>query len=103
VKNSDLLNAQGKALGFATGDILIKVKGETIPAIGPELFPFFIKHKTSLKEGDVLSYTVIRGEKEIELKAPLAKTELKKKFVMTFDQNASPEKLALRQTWLSAK
>jgi predicted metalloprotease with PDZ domain len=106
IVNSELLNAQGKALGFATGDILMKVNGEPLPDLGPDLKTFFEKQKTNLKDGTILSYTVIRTneaheKKEIELKAPVMKSVVKNKFVFEFDQEASPEKLALRKSWLT--
>lgn len=108
IGNADFLNAQGKSVGLATGDILIKLNGETIPDLGPELGAFIEKQQANMKEGAILSYTVLRAneageQKEVELKAPMAKIERKKKFILSFDQNASPEKLALRQSWLSAK
>jgi len=108
INKPEVLNEQGKALGFVPGDILIKMNGETIPDLGPDLGAFITNQQSALKEGGTLSYTVIRtneaGEqKEVELKAPVAKVERKRKFVMTFDPTASPEKLALRQAWLSAK
>lgn len=100
------VNAQGKALGFADGDILLKINGETIPDLGPDLGVFIGKQQSSLVEGGTLSFTVLRAneageKKEVELKAPLAKIERKKKFILSFDPAASPEKLALRQAWLT--
>jgi hypothetical protein len=84
------------------------MNGETIPDLGPTLGAFIQKHQAGLAEGKELSYGVLRkneaGEqKEIELKATVRKVERKKRFVITLDENATPEQLALRQSWLSAK
>lgn len=108
IGNADALNDQGKALGFHTGDVLVKMNGETIPDLGPSLGAFIQKHQAGLAEGKELSYGVLRkneaGEqKEIELKAIVKKVERKKRFVIALDENATPEQLALRQSWLSAK
>lgn len=105
IGNADFLNEQGKAIGLKTGDVLVKINGETIPDLGPDLQGFFIKQQTGLVEGNTLSYTVLRkneeGEQqELELKAPIKKVELKKKFILTFNENATPEQLALRESWL---
>jgi predicted metalloprotease with PDZ domain len=108
ISKSELLNDQGKALGLASGDILVKLNGETIPDLGPEIGPFIAKHQSNMKEGGTISYSVLRNneageQKEVELKAPLSKVEKKKKYLISFDTNAPAEKVALRQSWLSAK
>ncbi|HEU5291191.1 MAG TPA: peptidase M61, partial [Cyclobacteriaceae bacterium] len=108
IGNADLLNDQGKAIGFKTDDILIRINGEAIPEYGPGMGQFIGKQQQGLADGKTLSYTVIRkndtGEqKEAELKAPVKKIEIKKKFVMSFNKDATPEQLALRESWLSVK
>ena len=105
IGKAELLNDQGKALGLATEDILVKINGETMPALGPDLGKFIGKHQSGLTEGGTLSFGVLRkneaGElKEVELKAPVKKVERKKRFVLTFDEKATPEQLALRGWWL---
>jgi predicted metalloprotease with PDZ domain len=105
IGKAELLNDQGKALGLATEDILLKINGETMPPLGPEIGKFIGKHQAGLTEGGTLSMTVLRkneaGElKEVELKAPIKKVERKKRFVLTFDEKATPEQLALRGWWL---
>lgn len=108
IGNADLMNDQGKALGFKTNDILVKMNGEAIPEYGPGLGAFIGKQQQGLEEGKTLSYGVLRkneaGEqKEIELKAPVKKIELKRKFIMSFNKDATPEQLALRDSWLTVK
>jgi predicted metalloprotease with PDZ domain len=105
IGNADALNDQGKALGLKTGDVLMKINGEIIPDLGPDLGNFINKHQTGLAEGNTLSMSVLRkndaGEQsEIDLKAPVKKVERMKKFLLTFDENATPEQLALRKWWL---
>jgi len=108
IGNADALNDQGKALGLKSGDILVKMNGEVIPDLGPDLGVFITKQQQSLAEGNTISYGVLRkneaGEQqELELKAPIKKVERKKKFVMTFNESPTPEQSALRESWLSVK
>lgn len=108
IGNAALMNDQGKAVGFNTDDILVKINGEAIPEYGPGMGAFIGKQQQGLEEGKTLSYTVLRkneaGEqKEVELKAPVKKIEIKKKFILSFNKDATPEQLALRESWLSVK
>jgi predicted metalloprotease with PDZ domain len=108
IGNADAMNDQGKALGFNTNDILVKINGEAIPEYGPGMGAFIGKQQQSLEEGKTLSYTVVRkneaGEqKEVELKAPVKKIEIKKKFILSFNKDATPEQLTLRESWLTVK
>lgn len=100
------LNDQGKALNFQAGDIPVKLNGEDFPDYSPELQSFIVKQQASLQEGNTLSYVVIRKneageEKQVELKAPLKSIEYKNRFVIAFDDKATPEQLATRRAWLS--
>ena len=105
IGNADGLNDQGKALGLKNGDVLVKINGEIIPDLGPDLGRFISKHQTGLAEGNTLSISVLRKndvdqETEAELKAPVKMVERKKLFVLTFNETATPEQLALRKSWL---
>lgn len=98
---------QGKALGFQQGDVMVKINGVALPDLGPELGAFFDKTFTSLKEGDTLSYTVLRKDaagvyQPAELSAAVVKESHAEKHMMSFDKDASADKLALQKTWLSA-
>lgn len=101
IGNADALNAQGKALGLQNGDILIKINGETIPDLGPEIGAFIGGQQAALKEGGTLSYTVVRNGEEVELSAPVTKSDRPKKHALAFDTNATPEQLAVRNAWLT--
>jgi predicted metalloprotease with PDZ domain len=108
IGNPEVLNAQGKALNFIQGDILMKVNGEPIPELGPASVAFLDKQKQSLKEGGTISFTVLRkndkGElKETELTAPVQKVEKKLKHNLEINPNATPEQVTLRESWLSPK
>jgi predicted metalloprotease with PDZ domain len=109
IGNADAVNDQGKALGFKTGDVMTKINGESIPDLqDPNFGTFITKQQGSITEGGTLTYVVLRkneaGEqKEVELSAPVKKVERNKKFVLSFDEHASPEQLALRKSWLSAE
>jgi hypothetical protein len=105
IATTEHLNEMGKALGFQKDDVLIKINGETIPDLGPQLGEFFARHRVGLKDGGVLSYGVLRrdanGElKEIELKANVIQIELSRKHLLAFKGNATSEQLALRDSWL---
>jgi predicted metalloprotease with PDZ domain len=98
-------NAMGKAIGFQQGDILMAINDEPLPDLGPELGAMIQKHYKALPETKVLSFTVLRknesGEmKEVKLSAPVMKIELVKRHLMQFDSLATPEQLALRDSWL---
>lgn len=106
IGNADALNDQGKALGFENGDIPVKLNGEDFPDYSQELQSFIARQQMSLKEGNTLSYVVLRKneageEKNVELKAVLKPIEFPNKFVIAFDEDATPEQLAVRKTWLS--
>jgi predicted metalloprotease with PDZ domain len=106
IANIEALNDQGKALGFQNGDIPVKLNGEDFPDYSEELQSFLTRQQHSLKEGNMLSYVVLRKneageEKNVELKAVLKKIEYTNRFVIAFDDNATPEQLATRKAWLS--
>lgn len=100
IGNVDALNDQGKALGFQTGDVLIKINGEPIPDLGPDLLPYIQKQQQGLETLKTLSYTVIRKGESVELSAPVQKAERKRNHQLSFNPDSTPEQLALRNAWL---
>jgi len=105
IASTSNMNAMGQSLGFQQGDILIKINGETIPDLGPEFGSFIQRHIMAMEEGKNLSYLVSRkdanGEtKEVELSAPIVKVDLFRKHLLDFDPEATPEQLAVRDSWL---
>jgi predicted metalloprotease with PDZ domain len=105
ISNEEHLNEMGKALGFKTGDVLVKMNGQQLPDLGPQFGEFIAKQKALLVEGNKFSYGVLRkddkGElKEVELSTPVIKVELTRKHILNFNENATPEQLALRDSWL---
>ncbi len=107
VANVEGLDNQGKALNFQAEDVLVKMNGEDLPPLGPELGNFFGRQKANFVEGKTLSYTVLRkneaGElKEVELTAPIEKIEIKQAHLLSFDDTADAEKLLIRKSWLMA-
>lgn len=105
IATADHLNAMGKAIGFQKEDILIKINGEKIPDLGPEVGAFIQKQVMGLPTSKTLSYTVLRKDstgtnKEVELSAPVTQVELSRKHLIAFDPEATPEQLALRDSWL---
>lgn len=105
ITEAEDMNDMGKALGFKSGDVLLKINGETIPDLGPEVGTFIQRQQASLSERDTLTFTVLRkdeaGElKETELAAKVQMVELTQKHILFFDKDASEKQLALRQSWL---
>ncbi len=105
ITTTEHLNETGKALGFQQGDVLIKINGETIPDLGPQLGEFFMRHRNALKEGTKLTYGVLRKDaggqlKEVQLTTDVVPVELSRKHVLMFNELATPEHLALRNAWL---
>jgi len=105
VATTEHMNDMGKALGFQQGDVLIKINGETIPDIGPQIGEFLTRHREALKEGNKLSYTILRkdssGElKETELSTNAFQIEFSRKHLLNFNDSATPEQIAMRNAWL---
>jgi predicted metalloprotease with PDZ domain len=105
IARTENLNEMGRALGFQKGDVILKINGEDVPELGPNFGTFFQRQMMSLPRKDSISFTVLRkndkGESaETELKAPVVQVELSQKHMMTFDPDATPEQLALRDSWL---
>lgn len=106
VKDPSLMNEQGKALGFAAGDVLIKINGEILPDLGPALGQFIQTQQKALAVGGTLSYSVLRkneaGErKEVELKATVVNVEKSIRHQIEFDSNATAEQMATQKAWLT--
>jgi len=105
IAKADLLNAQGKALGFKDGDILIKINGEVIP-YNDQFKAFFERQQQGLQLGKKLSYTVLRKNEggtaqEAELSADTMMVDREVKHLLGFDDQATPAQLALRQSWIN--
>ena len=105
IANAKLLNAQGKALGFADGDVLIKMNGELIP-YNDQFKAFFERQQKGLQQGKKLSYTVLRKNEggtaqEVELSADIIMVDREVKHLLGFDDQATPAQLALRNSWIS--
>lgn len=105
ITQTDNLDDIGKALGFHPDDVLLKMNGETIPDIGPQLPVFIQQQHLSLSSRDSLTYTVLRkdesGElKEKELSAKVAMVELSDKHILKYNEEATPAQLALREAWI---
>jgi len=105
VSSDENLNDMGKALGFKKGDILVKMNGDKLPDLGPELGDFLLNQRSLLIEGNKFTYGILRkddkGElKEMELSAKVIKVDLIRKHVLNFNPSATPEQKALQDSWL---
>jgi predicted metalloprotease with PDZ domain len=101
----DNLNTMGKALGFQAGDVLVKINGDQVPDLGPELGTFIQNQVMSLPTRKTLTYTVLRKDstgamKELELSAPATQVELTRRHLIAFNPDATAEQLKLRDSWL---
>jgi predicted metalloprotease with PDZ domain len=105
IVNASLLNAQGKALGFKDGDVLVKMNGEVIP-YNDQFKAFFERQQRGLEKGKKLSYGVLRKNEsgtseEVELSAEIMIVDREVKHLLGFDDQATPTQLALRNSWIS--
>lgn len=105
ISSAENMNSMGVALGFKEGDVLAKINGEAFPDLGPELGTFIQKQVAALPTLKTLTYGVLRKDesgamKEVELSAPVQKVQLAQRHLMQFDPQATPEQLALRDSWL---
>lgn len=105
IGNAERLDPMGDSLGFEQGDILIKINDTDIPELGPELGAFIGGVQQNLKEGEELSYTVLRdgesGEKEeVRLSTKIFKVDMPQPYVLALAENPTEEQLALRKLWL---
>ncbi len=104
ISSADNLDALGKALGLQTGDILVKMNGEKIPPLGPEIQTFFGEQYVGLANLETFSFTVARevdGEmKEIKLSAPNQQVDVPVPVVLELNEEASAEQLKMRKFWL---
>jgi len=108
IANAGGLSEQGVALGLQNGDVLLKINGQDFPELGPETSVFLAKQRDALKEGDELTVTVLRRDgtdtwAQVDLKAPVKKVSFTERNILSFDENATPEQLTIRKSWLSAE
>jgi predicted metalloprotease with PDZ domain len=106
IANDKGLTEQGVALGLKTGDVIVKVNGQDLPTLGQELFTILAQTRDNMKEGDPLSYTVLRKDSSdvyqpVELKAPVMKISYMEKDILSFNENPTAEQLAIRKAWLT--
>jgi predicted metalloprotease with PDZ domain len=100
------LTEQGLALDLREGDVLMKVNGQELPPVGPELGQFFTKARESLRDGDQLTYSVLRKDQAgnyqpTELKAAVQQVDFVERDILSFNENPTAEQLVIRKAWLS--
>jgi predicted metalloprotease with PDZ domain len=100
------LTEQGLALDLREGDVLMKVNGQELPPVGPELGQFFTRVRESLKDGDQLTYSVLRKDptgnyQPTELKAAVQQVDFIERDILSFNENPTADQLAIRKAWLS--
>jgi predicted metalloprotease with PDZ domain len=106
IANEAALSQQGISLGLKNGDVMMKINGKDMPPLGGDLFALLTQVRTNLKEGEELSYTVLRKDsagvnQPTELKAPVAKIDFIEKDILSFNENPTNEQLATRKAWLT--
>jgi predicted metalloprotease with PDZ domain len=105
IADAQLLNAQGKALGFQNEDVLLKINGESIP-YNSEFKNFFQRQQQGLQAGKEISYSVLRKDstgslQEVELAAEAIVVEREVKHLLGLNQQATPDQVSLRKSWIS--
>jgi predicted metalloprotease with PDZ domain len=106
ITSVDHLNETGKALGFQAGDILLKINGEAIPDLGPDLSTFIQRQYAALPQRKTLDYTVLRKNEKGELaekilSTPVAKITVTHRHLIRPNPDATAEQLAVRNAWLN--
>lgn len=80
---------------FKMGDVITKVGGTPLTL---QTARSVFARRNQKKVGDTVTFTVKRGEKEMDFKVTLQPSIIKHEF--TVDSNPSPEQLKLREAWL---
>jgi predicted metalloprotease with PDZ domain len=103
VINITQMNAVGKQLGYLMNDKIVRINGK---AVTSDNFQEVIQALyAKAKEGDKFKVSVERegeqGRKKVHhLKGTLQKVETVRYNYLAFDENATPQQLALRKAWL---
>jgi predicted metalloprotease with PDZ domain len=104
IANVKALNAQGRALAFKDGDILLKINGEVIP-YSDQFRTFIERQQQSLEPGKKISYTVLRKNetdvlREVELSTEVIIVNREVKHLLGLNEQATPAQVALRNSWI---
>lgn len=95
----------GKSLGYKVNDNIISINGTEITPDNVQ--SEMLRLKKELKEGDKIEVVVqreVKGKaKNVTLKAKALLVEKTKKYLLEFNQNATPEQVALQKAWLNLK
>lgn len=102
IKNEGKLDSFGKKLGFQEGDVLIKINGEEIPGFSA-IQSFLDKEREKIIEGNEFSYTVLRGEEEVELSAIVELVLRPVQHLLAFSEDPSEEQISLRESWFEPR
>ncbi len=102
---NDQLDSFGQKLGLQQGDILIKMNGEQIPDLGPELGAFIGNQREGMMVGKSFGYTVVRANEageliELELAAPAEMIEVSRRHILGFARDLTEEQISLQKAWL---
>ena len=105
VKDEEMLDAFGKALGLKDNDVIAKINGKEFPKLGSDLQTFVEDVLYSMEEGKPYVVTVLRkngkGEQtEVDLEANVFKVLRPVPFNLSLMPEATAEQLALRKAWL---
>ena len=95
----------GDSLAFREGDILLKINGQELPPLGPEIGPFIGNIQNNLGDGQTLSYTVLREDEEgilneVELSTEVFKVEAVQQHLFELMENPTEKQLLIRDAWL---
>jgi len=102
------MNDFGKAMGYKSEDIFLKLNGAPLPENVAELQAFFEDARSNMKEGETFSVTVKRKneegvEEEVILESEIFKVETADQHVITPMENPTERQLMLRKAWLEPR
>ena len=112
IQNAENLNEIGQALGLQNGDVLMKIDGKEVPAIGPNMNEsiaaiqqYFGSLMQSMKDGQELNFVVKRANEEgnleeIELSTTNKAVMMYERHIIMPNPAATEAENQLRSWWL---
>jgi predicted metalloprotease with PDZ domain len=106
VANAAALNEQGRLCGFQQGDILLAINDEAVPGLN-EVGTYIEKHRQNLREGEKITYTVLRKASDkddfqtVNLSSTVKQVERRNNHNIQPNESATAIQLKIREAWLS--
>ncbi len=94
------MNEFGKALGYEVNDVFLKINGEPMPESLADLQGFFDEARKNMKEGEIFTVSVKRGEEEVQLSSEIFKVDSSDQHVIAINEEATERQIRIRDAWL---